>query len=89
MATCREPDGADTKDQSLREEQTLTPLAEVLGIPIDRRFGKNQEYDAAHAIVAAPGPILIAWDHNKLCDLARLIEPLPAIRSTGPRTAST
>lgn len=70
--------GSEEK-HSKREEQTLGPLAEKLGITPDFSFGKGQEAEAAAAARRSPGPVLIAWEHKNLIKLASALtaDPLP------------
>jgi len=62
--------GSEEK-KSRREEQTLAPLAEMLHIQPDFSFGKGQEAEAAASAKQFPGPVLIAWEHKKIFELAR------------------
>lgn len=70
--------GSEEK-HSKREEQTLGPLAEKLGIKPNFGFGKGQENEAVAAARQATGPVLIAWEHKNLFKLASAIttDPLP------------
>ncbi len=71
--------GSDPK-LSKREEQTLAPMAEVLGVEPNFSFGRGHEAEAAAAAKACDGPVLIAWEHNHLFDVAREIAkdaPIP------------
>ena len=58
---------------SLRAQHTVMPLAELLGVEIDKRHADGEEAAAAAAALAAPGPVLIAWHHSHIPKLARLI----------------
>jgi hypothetical protein len=49
---------------SLRPQHTVLELATELKLSLDRRFAKGDETDLAKAAVAAPGPVLIAWEHE-------------------------
>lgn len=84
MAANREAPGADPKEASLREEQTLAPLADALKTPLDVSCGKGMEADVARIAQAHDGPVLIAWDHNKICELARLISTDTAVPHQWP-----
>ncbi len=79
IAANRKASGADTKDKSLREEQTLSALSESLQHPINVSCGKGMESEVAALAIGHPGPVLICWDHNKIMDLAKLISSDPAI----------
>lgn len=71
--------GSEEK-KSKREEQTLHPIAAMLGIQPDFSYGKGQESEAAAAARQAPGPVLIAWEHKNLFKLAAQLssQPMPA-----------
>ena len=84
FATCPDAKGADSSDQSRREEETLTGLSEVLGVSLRLNFGKGQEAEVAEAAIASDGPVLIAWDHNKILDLSRHVAPDQALPAEWP-----
>ncbi len=73
IAANREAPGADPKEMSLREEQTLSALSDALKLPLDVSCGKGMEAQAAKLAVDHDGPVLIAWDHNKIPELANCI----------------
>lgn len=79
IAMSPESRAPDEKDKSRRELQTAGPVAEALGVILDRRFGKGTEQKAAAAAMGQAGPVLIVWDHNKILELTRAITgaPLP------------
>jgi broad specificity phosphatase PhoE len=58
---------------SLRPEQTITPLAKALNLPIKTRFTKGQEAELVEAAKQAGGVILIAWQHELIPAIADLI----------------
>ncbi|ARF58482.1 hypothetical protein [Streptomyces gilvosporeus] len=49
-----------------RMRQTVTPLAQQLGIKLDLTFAESQEAALAKAAVAAPAPVLICWEHSRI-----------------------
>ncbi len=71
FATCPDAEGADSSDQSRREEETLTGLSEKLGVELNLGFGKGQEAEIAKAAIACNGPVLIAWDHTRSLSLRK------------------
>ncbi len=77
--------GSEAK-KSKREEQTLQPLANRLGLKPDFSFGKGQEPEAAAAARKASGPVLIAWEHGNIFHLAAQLtaDPLPIEVAQGP-----
>ncbi len=70
MAESPEAEGSEPK-KSQREEQTFQPLAEMLGVEPDFRFGRGQEAEAAEAAKGCDGPVLLVWEHKGLIALAR------------------
>jgi hypothetical protein len=61
------------ESRSRRSEETLTPLAKKLGAQINLAFTKGQEKEVAQAAQACTGPVLIAWQHEKIYDIAEAI----------------
>ena len=84
FAASPDADGAESGDQSKREEETLGGLSDLLGIDLNLTFGKGQEKEVAAASVASDGPVLIAWDHRKIIELAKAIAPKESIPKEWP-----
>jgi phosphohistidine phosphatase SixA len=66
---------APSKD-STRPYETIEPLAEVLGLTIDKSFADNQHSELARKILSDSADyggetILICWHHEKIPALAR------------------
>jgi broad specificity phosphatase PhoE len=59
--------------KSLRPEQTITPLAEALNLPINTEFTKGEESELVEAAKQAAGAVLIAWQHEAIPAIADLI----------------
>lgn len=55
---------------SRRSGQTLTPLAELLGLTVCADFSKGQEADLAAAIASMSGTVLVAWEHKAIRAIA-------------------
>ena len=51
---------------SKRPLQTVSPLADALGITPDTRFDKGQEGQLVAALANAPDPVLISWQHESI-----------------------
>jgi broad specificity phosphatase PhoE len=58
---------------SLRAMHTVSPLAATLGLEVNHHYAEGQEEALLPAVLAAPSPVLIAWHHNHIIKLARLI----------------
>jgi len=61
------------ESQSRRPVETVTPLAEKLGLAIDTDFTKGQEAQVAEAAMAQGGAVLICWQHKDLHLIANQI----------------
>lgn len=55
---------------SLRPQHTVLELAEVLGLKLDLHYPKGDELDMVKAAKDAEGPVLIAWEHEDIPDIA-------------------
>lgn len=58
---------------SLRPQHTVLELATELKLPLDLRFPKEDAADLVKAAIAATGPVLIAWEHEMIPDIANRI----------------
>ena len=65
--------------KSLRPEQTITPLAEAMKLPINPDYTKGQEPGLVEAAKKAGGEVLIAWQHEDIPAIADLIRDGDAI----------
>ncbi|NML17750.1 histidine phosphatase family protein [Azohydromonas caseinilytica] len=60
--------------KSRRPWCTLQPLAQQLKLPVDARFGSEGDPSALlDAVRACDGPVLIAWRHQSMADIARAL----------------
>jgi hypothetical protein len=59
--------------RSRRSQQTVTPLAQRIGVEINLTFSKGQEKELAEAAPACDGPVLIAWQHENISIIANSI----------------
>jgi broad specificity phosphatase PhoE len=58
---------------SERPRETLVPLSERLGLPVDSRFTKSELTGLVDAIQAIDGVVLIAWEHHLIPSIATLL----------------
>jgi len=68
----------DTSDgkvgsKSKRPTETVTPLAEKLGLSIDGTWSKGQEKELVQAVTALDGKTLVCWQHEAIPEIAGLI----------------
>ncbi|MET8955187.1 hypothetical protein ACWEO4_40115 [Streptomyces sp. NPDC004393] len=49
-----------------RMRETVTPLAQHLGIRLDTTYAEGQEAALAKAALSAPQPVLICWEHSRI-----------------------
>jgi len=78
-------DGGTSRGRSKRPRQTVSPLAARLGLMPNLDFGKGDEADLVRQVLTHTVPVLIAWSHEPICDLARQFtgaqppqQPIPA-----------
>jgi len=65
--------GVGKHSNSLRPEETITPLAEKLGIKIHNKYLKEDQADMIKDVIGRDGTVLIAWQHQDIPDIANLI----------------
>jgi broad specificity phosphatase PhoE len=73
--------GANDDGEGKRTRETVTPLAERLGIPINTSYGKGDEEALVEHVLAQPGPALISWQHGEIPAIA---EAFPSVTPTPP-----
>lgn len=61
----------DEESRSKRPLQTITPLAQELNLAPVVDFGKGREAALARQVLAQHGVVLISWQHEAICDIAR------------------
>ncbi len=59
--------------KSQRPDQTITPLANRLGVQVNLDFGEGEETALAAAITALDGVVLVAWQHQEIPTIANAI----------------
>ncbi len=57
--------------QGRRPAETVTPLAEARGIPLDTTFAVGEETDVANAILREQGVVLVSWEHHNIPRIVR------------------
>lgn len=61
--------GTGPGNQSQRHVQTVTPLSDLTGVPINASFLKHQTQELAQAALLLSGVVLIAWEHREIDSL--------------------
>ncbi|MET9486250.1 hypothetical protein [Nocardia sp. NPDC006630] len=61
---------------SKRPVETVTPLAEALGLTVDQRFKKGQEAQLAAGLAHATGPVLLSWEHENIGEIIAHLGPI-------------
>ena len=74
-ASTEADDDGHVGSKSKRPLQTITPLAERLGIKdkVNVTFAKGQEKQMVDSVLAESGVVLISWQHQKIPDIAKHI----------------
>jgi hypothetical protein len=57
---------ASSDEPSQRPFETITPLASVLGLSINKKFSKNHYPDMVANALQCPGVVLICWQHQDI-----------------------
>ena len=72
FASAAVDDPVPGNSRSRRSEETVRPLAAVVGVEVDLRFSKGEE-KALAAAMACDGPVLIAWQHENISVIVNAI----------------
>jgi len=59
--------------KSLRSKHTAKPLADFLQTPLNLDHSKGDEKAVAKAALSVAGPVLIAWEHRAIPEIAKHI----------------
>jgi len=73
--------GANDNGEGARTRETVQPLANHLGLPVNTSFGKGDEKALVEHAIAQPGPTLISWQHGEIPAIA---EAFPSVTPTPP-----
>jgi broad specificity phosphatase PhoE len=73
--------GANENGEGQRTRETVMPLADRLGVPVNTTFGKGDEESLIEHVLAQPGPTLISWQHGEIPAIA---EAFPSATPTPP-----
>jgi len=73
--------GANENGEGQRTRETVMPLADRLGVPVNTTYGKGDEESLIKHVLAQPGPTLISWQHGEIPAIA---EAFPSVTPTPP-----
>jgi broad specificity phosphatase PhoE len=77
--------GANDQGEGTRTRETVQPLSNALGVPVNTEFGKGDEQQLVKAVESQPGPTLISWQHREIPDIVHAFGPVsPSPPSTWP-----
>ena len=74
---------ANANGEGRRTRETVQPLADALGIPVNTAFGKGEESALVQDVIDRPGVTLICWQHGEIPAIA---EAFPAVSPPPPST---
>ena len=73
--------GANDNGEGQRTRETVAPLANTLGIPVNTSFGRGDEKDLVKHVIASPGPMLISWQH---AGIPAIVDAFPKVTPDPP-----
>ena len=73
--------GVTDDGEGQRTRETVAPLADRLGIPVDTEYGRGQEKKLVDRVVDEQGPILISWQHGGITEIA---DAFPSVKPKPP-----
>ena len=73
--------GANDDGEGARTRETVTPLADQLGITVNTSFGKGEEKELVEHALGQAGPTLISWQHGEIPTIAAAF---PGVTPTPP-----
>jgi broad specificity phosphatase PhoE len=73
--------GANDDGEGARTRETVTPLADQLGLTVNTSFGKGEEKELVEHALGQAGPTLISWQHGEIPTIA---EAFPGVTPTPP-----
>jgi broad specificity phosphatase PhoE/predicted small secreted protein len=73
--------GVTDDGEGQRARETVAPLAERLGVPVNTDYGRGQEKKLVEQVVDEPGPVLISWQHGGITEIA---DAFPSVKPKPP-----
>ena len=62
--------GVTDEGEGQRTRETVAPLAEALGVPVNIEYGKGEETKLVKDVLTQPGTTLISWQHSEIPTIA-------------------
>ena len=73
--------GATDDAEGQRTRETVTPLADALGLPVDTDFGRGDEKKLAEELADRTGTSLVSWQHG---GIPTIVDAFPHLTPTPP-----
>ena len=73
--------GVTDEGEGQRTRETVAPLADALGLPVNTEYGKGEEKKLMKDVLELSGTTLISWQHSEIPAIADAFEsvtPAPA-----------
>ena len=74
--------GVTDEGEGQRTRETVAPLADALGLPVDTEFGKGEEKKLMKDVLAQSGTTLISWQHGEIPAIA---DAFPSVSPAPPQ----
>jgi broad specificity phosphatase PhoE len=73
--------GVTDDGEGQRTRETVAPLAEALGVPVNTEYGKGQEKKMVKDILEQSGTTLISWQHS---EIPTIVDEFPDVSPAPP-----
>jgi broad specificity phosphatase PhoE len=73
--------GVTDDGEGQRTRETVAPLADRLGLPVETEYGRGQEKKLVDRVVDEQGPVLISWQHSGITEIA---DAFPSVKPKPP-----
>jgi broad specificity phosphatase PhoE len=62
--------GVTDDAEGQRTRETVAPLADALGVPVNTEYGRGEEKELVDQVTARPGVTLVSWQHGGITEIA-------------------
>jgi broad specificity phosphatase PhoE len=73
--------GVTDDGEGQRTRETVTPLADALGVPVDTELGRGDEKKLVKDVLAQSGSTLISWQHG---GIPEIVDDFPSVSPRPP-----